>query len=141
MNFENLELNNFFCCVLLFGNAQVMKLVIAEDHKDAMETIKKEYDLAKVVSILSIQEMLKMAEDTNNSPTDIHVIQISNDNDDFSINHIVEKDLSINEIKQKYSNQTILPLNNEQIISNLNLMFSWIQDNSEIPLISKKMSL
>jgi len=141
MNFDKLELDNFFCCILLFGNAQVIKLVIASDHTDAIKTINEEYDLAKIASILSIKEMISMAKDVEENPQNIHVIEISNENDNFAIKDIVEKGISIEDIKQKYLGRSIFVLTNKQIISNLNLMFSWIQDNSEIPLISQKMSL
>ncbi len=138
MDLSKLEFNNFFYTALNFGNAEILKLVVAKDTKDAIETIKVVYPLAKLSAIFSFEELRQYDLETKENPKIIYISeQITKESGDFSVHTIKEDELSFNDVIDKYKNKESVVLNAEKIQFLITVILNWIKEDKESPLISK----
>ncbi|HDR9189350.1 TPA: hypothetical protein QDB51_003437 [Burkholderia vietnamiensis] len=130
----------YFIANLAFGMSLALKMVVATDRQDAIQTIYDNYEHANILGLLSLDELDEIAKAADEGST-YFVTEVHKDGDRLITNSITEKGSSLEQLKIKYENRDTAIMNCDQMKTMVDGIYQWLQreGTTQQPLLSNRL--
>ncbi len=130
----------YFIANLSFGASPTLKMVIAADRQDAIETVYDNYEHANLVGLLSLDELDEIAK-TVDEGNAYFVTEMHKDGDRVSTKSILEKGSTLEQLKIKYENRDAVIVDCIQMKAVVQGIYQWLENEgvNQSPLLSPRL--
>ncbi|MCA8351459.1 hypothetical protein [Burkholderia cepacia] len=130
----------YFIANLAFGMSLALKMVVATDRQDAIQTIYDNYEHANILGLLSLDELDEIAQTVDEGST-YFVTEVHKDGDRLITKSITEKGVSFEQLKIKYENRDAAIMDCDQMKTMIHEIYQWLQreGTNQAPLLSNRL--
>lgn len=119
----------FYIITLLFGEQMVLKKAIAEDEIKVIELIKETYPHTQIMGVVSLDDLEKTMDLTENS-SNYFINELIVDSN-IKTKSFIEENTTLEKVMIKYENRNCHILNANDMRKRLAIIYAWLEETME----------
>lgn len=131
----------YFLANLAFGNSPALKMVIARDRKDAIQTVYDNYHHANILGMISLDELDEITKAVDEGKA-YFVTEMHKAGDEVIMKPVIERGTSFEQLKIKYENRDAIIMDCNQMREIVFDIYRWLESEGQhqSPLHSARLS-